>query len=303
MCEIHFRFLLLSVLIVCSHCFSFNNVNKQQKLINQELSGSLSGKVKNLNSSFDESPLDPDYPYRFTGRLWFSPSLVKKAKSKNDPKINIVSFFGWTLGGTVALEYDTSPIGPYREYVTMSAIVTKRGAFGQWGSRLYVSTKEAESICRRIWGVPAETANITFNENRGNDVCLKVSSFPDPDGKMTDTQNINVEGWGNTRVLNSHEDDTKRWGGIPVLWTPTIKALWAPLRLPFPFEEESSNNLPLHKLRLSASAIRIKWSGFRWNMKSDSYDEVIDERLGINLGVGLVVDNVLIEIGPQFGML
>ena len=44
-------------------------------------------------------------------------------------------------GGVVSLEYDASPVGPYREYVTMGSLVTKRGALGQWGSRLFVRLK------------------------------------------------------------------------------------------------------------------------------------------------------------------
>ena len=41
----------------------------------------------------------------------------------------------------MSLEYDASPVGPYREYVTMGTLVTKRGALGQWGSRLFVRLK------------------------------------------------------------------------------------------------------------------------------------------------------------------
>ena len=78
--------------------------------------------------------------------------------------MSAVSLFGWTVGGVVALEYDESPVGPYREYVSMGAVVTKRGALGQWGSRLYVSSAPAEAICKEVWGVPAETAEIEFVE-------------------------------------------------------------------------------------------------------------------------------------------
>ena len=46
----------------------------------------------------------------------------------------------------------------------MGSVVTKRGALGQWGSRLYVSSAPAEAICKQVWGVPAETADIEFVE-------------------------------------------------------------------------------------------------------------------------------------------
>ena len=42
-----------------------------------------------------------------------------------------------------------SKVGPYLEYVTMGSVVAKRGALGQWGSRLYVSSAPAEAICKQ----------------------------------------------------------------------------------------------------------------------------------------------------------
>ena len=55
-------------------------------------------------------------------------------------------------GGVVSLEYDASPVGPYREYVTMGALVTKRGAVGQWGSRLFVRSGAAPATPARTGG-------------------------------------------------------------------------------------------------------------------------------------------------------
>ena len=37
-------------------------------------------------------------------------------------------------------------VGPYREYVTMGALVAKRGAIGQWGRRLLVNTPAASEV-------------------------------------------------------------------------------------------------------------------------------------------------------------
>ena len=86
-------------------------------------------------------------------------------------------------------------------------------------------------------------------------------------------------------------------GGLPVLWTPSIKALWAPF---VPFGRDVKNHpsekdeflFPLHRLRLSASAVRLRLCG-----------QEPSDLLGIPLGIGLVVDNVLIEIAPQSDML
>jgi len=284
---------------------------------------------------------DPNYPYNFTGRLWFLPSLVKVPKPKPKPKpnqhssqntdlglglglesknIQILSLFGYTLGGSVCLEYDTSPVGPYREYVTMSALVMKRGTIGQWGSRLYVSTSQAEKVCRDVWGVPAELATIDFvQEGEVLRVDLPPSSSSSDDMRMSHDDNddddsvalIRVGGWKNTRVLVGHGDENgksnqvKRWGNIPVYWTPTIKALWLPL---IPFRDnggggDSVNSLPLHRLRLSASAIRLHWSGINRGVgvKKDrtGKDTKNENQLNVPLGLGLVVDNVLIEIGKR----
>jgi hypothetical protein len=247
-----------------------------------------------------ENGLDDEYPWCFTGRLWFRPALVRIPSRSNPsdpvtpPSVSILSLFGWTLGGTVALEYDDSPVGPYLEYVTMGAVVNKSGALGQWGSRLYVSTKEAEQVCREIWKVPAESADITFDDDDQGSPPISVESAPDK--FVTGTQQrITVRGWSNTRVLTSNEAKAPRipsWG-LPALWTPTIKALWAPVVVPLPrseHDEESTTNLPLHRLRLSAGALRLTMCG-----QSPS------NALGIPLGVGLVVDNVLIEISRQDG--
>lgn len=205
----------------------------------QEISQKFS--TSNVENEFNvkrgvSKSTDPEYPYQFTGRLWFSPALVKvpgedeMKRSLTSKSINVLSLFGYTLGGTVTLEYDTSPVGPYREYVTMSSLVTKRASVGQWGSRLYVSTQEAEDVCKTVWGVPAEVANIDFREGvmdqSANSSHLKVTNLPCPDSPPQNVQNIQVEGWKNTRILNPDEyknGEAKRFGNIPVLWTPSIK--------------------------------------------------------------------------------
>ena len=43
-----------------------------------------------------------------------------------------------------------SQVVPSLEYVPMGSVVAKRGALGQWGSRLYVSSAPAEAICKEV---------------------------------------------------------------------------------------------------------------------------------------------------------
>ena len=229
--------------------------------------------------------VDGDYPWRFDGRLWFRPALVR-APSTLPGGLSAVSLFGWTIGGVVCLEYDVSPVGPYREYVTMGSVVSKRGALGQWGSRLFVSTRAAEEVCQRVWAVPAEVRAIDFAED-GSD--LRVDAPPAlearDDGPRPSA--IRVSGWAATR---SASVDAPLRGGIPILWTPSIKALWAPL-VPVPSALAGANDadaLPLHGLRLSASSLRIHLCG-----------QASSAALGIPLPIGLSVDNVRIEISRE----
>ena len=249
----------------------------------------------------ERNGLDEEYPWRFEGRFIFRPSLVRiTPSSSSPPSANLLSLFGYSLGGSVVLEYDVSPVGPYREYVTMGGVVglgqvsvgeaNKRLlGVGQWGTDLYVSTQVAEDVCKQVWGVPAQVANIDFEED-GN----IIQDGPDGEdaGQMGRTKkNFQLSGWDNTRVLSAEElqQKTKRFGNIPIFWTPTIKALWAPISFPNISNKVTKEELlPVHKLRLSASALRLKQC--KRNQPSEGE---------IPIGLTLVVDNVLIEIGEQ----
>ena len=241
----------------------------------------------------ERNGLDSDYPWRFEGRFIFRPSLVRvpNAADAAPKSARLLQLFGYSLGGSVVLEYDISPVGPYREYVDMGGLVALGGVdvgsenrldsrslvLGQWGSNLYVSTEVAEDVCRQVWGVPAEVAKIDFEESGS-----RIIDGPDGD-EHEDGPNFFLRGWQNTRMVEEKEDN--RSFPIPVYWTPTIKALWAPLLLPGGSDQ---NSLPLHRLRLSASRIRIKPCARRQPKDGE-----------VPLGLALVVDNALIEIAER----
>jgi len=257
------------------------------------------------NTSIGErNGLDSDYPWRFEGRFIFRPSLVKVSNNNSPPSASLLSLFGYSLGGSVVLEYDISPVGPYREYVTMGGVVglgnvnvgsdvngvQKRLLVGQWGTNLYVNTQIAEDVCQLVWGVPAQVADIDFIES--GDILTDG-----PDDNKGNRKLFKLSGWGNNaRILKSDDVNAttpKRYGNIPIYWTPTIKALWAPLLFPGGGGNEREELLPLHKLRLSGSAISLKRC-------QRIIDESTNQREGeIPLGLALVVDNVLIEIGER----
>jgi hypothetical protein len=254
----------------------------------------------------NENGLDASYPWRFEGRFIFRPSLVRVPSDIEDypPCSKLISLFGYTIGGSVILEYDVSPVGPYREYVKMGGLValgrisvgesllggaeqTNILGLGQWGTKLYVSTQVAEDVCKEVWGVPAIVADIELEES--GDI---LRDGPDIDASR---RKFNLSGWMGTRIMTSTDtsDSINRFGNIPIFWTPTIKALWAPVCLPSwgsSNEIDNKQALPVHKLRLSASAIELQFCERVKNEQSS------DE---IPLGLALVVDNVMIEIGRR----
>lgn len=64
----------------------------------------------------------------------------------------------------------------------------------RWGSRLCVSSQEAEDLCRAVWNVPAECRDITF----------------DPEGgarrKRMEKDSINTKVWGFQSRVESFQD-------------------------------------------------------------------------------------------------
>ena len=116
-----------------------------------------------------------------------------------------------------------------------------------------------------------------------------------------------LSGWGNARILgdgdgegNGARNARRRYGNVPIFWTPRIKALWAPILLPLGGkrsggEDETTSGgreeglLLLHKLRLSASALRLRRCR---RIRPTQGGE-------LPLGFTLVVDNVLIKIGER----
>ena len=244
---------------------------------------------------FHQLPAFASAPWQFNGRLWYRPALVRKPEASAVPDgVTPLSLFGWTLGGHVVLQYDDSPVAAtpqYREYVRMGGLVTKRGTVGLLGSRLYVSTPEAQADNVAIWGVPAVAASIEYDERGGS---LKVDTAPPLTHDASDgPPTIRVSGWRETRsdarLRLDGWDAARPRGNLPVLWTPRITTLWAPF---VPLDEpDDIAPLETRRLRISASSLRLHWCS-----------QPASRELGMPLPIGMSLDGVRIEIGEPKGL-
>lgn len=261
------------------------------------------GMVTRLRSAGAEAAnsSDPDFPWFFRGRVRFRPAMVSTPQEAASAGVPLLKLFGLSVGGFVCLEYDESPVGPYFEVVQMAAAVVSERLWtaALWGSRLMVSDKDADTANRNVWGVPSEFRDIAF-EAEG-----KPAVFAD-----TDTGSLRIGDWGNMRFA---DPDAVTWGQLPIWWTPTLKALWAPLSLWR--NEDKGGALPLRRLRLSASALRLRWAPAGAGgdaavpaLAGRSPDDTGDgggggEEMRIPLPFVIEADGVLIEIGKEFDRL
>ena len=208
--------------------------------------------------------------WTFEGRFIFAPQLVR-APARVPEGVDVVSLFGWTLGGVVALQYDASPVGAYLELVEMGALVTRNGCLGQWGERLVVSSDVAERACKDIWAVPAEAVPLAFDD-AGESLAVSSSGG-----------GFALAGWGRARGAGF-----LRSPRLPVLWTPAIKALWGPLKLP----SGAPVDLAVHNLALSATSLAAR-------AFADGRPDPEGRRR--SLGFCLAADGLRIEIAPALG--
>lgn len=264
---------------------------------------------------------EPSYPWKFTGRCIFVPSLVRR--SQNDgydddhSGPSILHLGGWTVGGTVALEYDDSPVGYYREWVSLGglAVYPRRTTttaqrtllVGQVGRELYVSRPDAEVLCERVWGLVA---------NRGASI-----QFVDDDDDVEESAGITLSQQQRQQTRDDHDDSLlilkasgwnhvrRKAGGLTfqrfdvLVWTPAIKAIWAALwKWPVVGSASSpdttgrdendvdDNVLPLHRLRLSGNIrpARIDWK-----------NRDMAPQQAVHFGLGLAVEDLVIEISPS----
>ena len=114
----------------------------------------------------------------------------------------MLSVAGYTLGGIFCVEYEDSPIGPYREVAVLSSLVglapspLRFPAIGAWASHIFVdSSQVAVDYGREIWGLPATRMAIQFVPD-GDDPAVRF-----------DTNEIIVSGWENVTIQKPRSRD------------------------------------------------------------------------------------------------
>ncbi|CAE8646865.1 unnamed protein product [Polarella glacialis] len=79
-------------------------------------------------------------------------------------RVNCLNLFGRTIGGSFAVEWDSSPWGSYREVGLLSSLVVAACSFGAWASHVWVDDDKAAEGGRRTWGLPTSSCNIRVEE-------------------------------------------------------------------------------------------------------------------------------------------
>ena len=261
---------------------------------------------------------DNGYPWQFNGRAILCPMLVRTSTSLGDrstqnklDKWNILpwSLFGWTIGGTVALEYDDSPVGPYTEFVRLGCLAStlhaqpstsnvdgessfslfggsKRLTVGQMGTKLFVNESIAMDLCEKVWDMTAFLSDDNIaHEHRTTITAVQMvdDELPPASAKS------NV----NSLTLGSISQ-------FPLLWTPTITTIWAQILPRIPTiavlqnkeQEQQDPFLPLNRLRLSTKVKLVTSPEIRNSKSVNNNDE-------IPLGFGVALCALKIEISPR----
>lgn len=121
-----------------------------------------------------------------------------------------------TLGGLFAVEYESSPVGPYKEIAVLSGLVARNwglGGLGAWASHIFVDSVDAAKAGEEIWGLPATVVPIDFDlptPNRSGD----EAKGEDGVTFILNNDKVGVAGWKKTsrRVSDLDLDLSQSFG-------------------------------------------------------------------------------------------
>ena len=138
----------------------------------------------------------------------------------------MVSIGGYTLGGIFCVEYEDSPIGPYREVAVLSSLMIRlpsihtnnnNGLFsllpaiGAWASHIFVTAESAAQYGQEFWGLPATVTPIEFLSEDDHDGSMAVSSLDKGERSshpalLFSDQTIQFHGWEKTSTLKNDKN-------------------------------------------------------------------------------------------------
>ncbi|GBF90992.1 hypothetical protein Rsub_03847 [Raphidocelis subcapitata] len=99
-------------------------------------------------------------PWTFKGRALYQLQLVRAEEARKyiPDSLELVEWFGWTLGGVYLARYEDSPVGAFDECVVMAGLVWNAPLSCAWAGRVYVSDREARDHGLRLVGLPSRLA-------------------------------------------------------------------------------------------------------------------------------------------------
>jgi hypothetical protein len=244
------------------------------------------------------------YEWTFKGRAMLRPCLqrIKDDHSKtattstNHQQLHfdVLSLFGWTLGGRVALQYDVSPAAngdlAYNEFVVLGCLGICEHGVGQVGRALYVNETDAVELCDSVWDLGAQLARIDFQEEGGAGVDIQENQ---------NSRSFQVRGWSNLRSGDGKASATAsdRNVRLDLLWTPTITGIWFRPLPWWPFRK-TGRGLPVHRLRVSGKA-KLQWAGALESSEEPTMDTSSERVTIVPFGVDIILQNALIEISTR----
>ncbi|MBD2741286.1 acetoacetate decarboxylase family protein [Coleofasciculus sp. FACHB-1120] len=109
----------------------------------------------------------PQAPWTLQGYALQTLHLIDVERSRPfiPPELEIVSVFpGKTLGGVYLSYYGSGSVLEYSELIVIPAMVKYEDKFGGWVSHIYVDNADSVAGGRRIWGLPKELAEFTWEK-------------------------------------------------------------------------------------------------------------------------------------------
>ncbi len=82
-------------------------------------------------------------------------------------ELDIISVWpGKTVGGVYLSKYGSGSVLEYNELIVAPAVVIYQGKIGVWVSHIYVDNADSVAGGRKIWGLPKELADFSWEEKR-----------------------------------------------------------------------------------------------------------------------------------------